>query len=137
MTKIYNTYVLPVVLYGLKCGTWTRASATKLEVFQNHVMRFMTGRKLQDHITIESLRSQTNLKPISAVIKERKLKFFGHIKRSSVGLSKLILEGRANGTRNRGRPKRRWIDDINTWIGLPSWDSINAIVMDRVRWRSL
>ena len=92
---------------------------------------------LQDHITIESLRSQRNLKPISAVIKERELKFFGHIKRSSLGLSKLILEGHANGTRNRGGPKCRWIDDISTWIGLPSWDSVNAIVMDRVRWRSL
>lgn len=32
------------------------------------------------------------LKPISATIKERKLKFVGHIKRSSEGLSKLILE---------------------------------------------
>ena len=26
--------------------------------------------------------------------------------------------------------KRCWIDDIKTWIGLPSWDSINAIVID-------
>ena len=99
-------------------------------------MRFITGRKLQDHVTIENLRSQTKLKPISAAIKERKLKLFDHIKRSSVGLSKWILEGRANGTRNRGRPKRRWTDDIKAWIGLPSWDVINAIVMDR-RWRSL
>ena len=31
--------------------------------------------------------------------------------------------------------KRRWIDDIKTWTGLPSWDSINATVMDRVRRR--
>ena len=129
--------MLPVVLYGLECATWTRTSATKLETFQNHIMRFMTGHKLQDHITIESLRSQTKLKPISAVIKERKLKFYGHIKRSSMGLSKLILEGCANAKRNRGRPKRRWPDDIKTWTGLSSWDSINAIVIDRERWRSL
>ena len=54
-----------------------------------------------------------------------------------MGLSKLILEGRANGKRNRGIPKRRWLDDIKTWTGLSSWDSINAIVIDRERWRSL
>ena len=69
----------------LICGTLctlSRASATKLEVFQNHVMRLITGRELQDkdRDTIESLRSQTNLKPISAVIKERKLEFIGHKK---------------------------------------------------------
>ena len=135
--KIYNTYVLPVVLYGLECATWTITSTTKLETFQNHIMRFMTSPKLQHHVTIESLRSQTKLKPISAATKERKLKLFGHIKLSSVGLSEFILEGRPNSTRNRGRPKRRWTDDIKTWIGLPSWDVINAIVMDRGRWRSL
>ena len=73
--KIYNTYMLLVVLYGLECATWTKTSATKLETFQNDIMRFMNGHKLQDHITIESLSSQTKLKPISAVIKERKLKF--------------------------------------------------------------
>ena len=60
---------------------------------------------------------------------------FGHI--SSMGLSKLILEGRANGKSNRVKPKRCWLDDIKAWTGLSYWDSINAIVMDRERWRSL
>ena len=50
---------------------------------------------------------------------------------------KLILEDRANGKGNRGKPKHRWIDDNKTWTGLSSWDSINAIVIDRERWRSL
>ena len=80
---------------------------TKLETFQNHIMRFITGRRLQDHATMESLQSKMKLKPTSAAIKERKLEHFGHIKRSSVGLSKSILEGRANGMRHRERPKRR------------------------------
>ena len=108
--------------FGMVCdnvhATWTRTAATKLEILRKYIMRFLIGRKLQDHITIESMRFQTKVKPISPAIKEAKLKFLGHIKRSSVGLSKLILEGRANGTKNQERPKRRWIDDIKTWICL-------------------
>ena len=83
--KIYNTYILPVVLYGLDCVNWTKTLCTKIEVFQNHIMRFMTNHKLTDHIKIETLREITKLIPIMAVIKRRALKLFGHIKRSNVG----------------------------------------------------
>ena len=91
-------------------------------------MRFMTSHKQQNHIMIESLRFQTKLQRISAFIKERKVKFFGHIKQSSEGLSKLILEGRAKG-RDPGRPKHRWIDDTKTWIWLPSWYSMIVLTI--------
>ena len=52
-TKIYNTYVLPVVLYGLECVNWTTKLCQTVEVFQNHIMRFMTNHRLLDHIPIE------------------------------------------------------------------------------------
>lgn len=47
-SKIYNTYVLPVVLYGCECANWTSTSLKKIKTFQNH-MRFMTNHKLSEH----------------------------------------------------------------------------------------
>ena len=41
----------------------------------------------------------------------RKLKYFGHVKRHE-GLEKEILEGEVQGKRTRGRPRRRWSQDI-------------------------
>ncbi|BFZ05017.1 hypothetical protein BsWGS_08056 [Bradybaena similaris] len=44
-------------------------------------------------------------------IKHRKLTYFGHIKRHN-GLERIILEGQVPGKRKRGRPRRRWTQDV-------------------------
>ena len=49
-------------------------------------------------------------------VKSRKLKYFGHIKRHST-ICKVILEGDVEGKRHRGRPPRKWNDDIKSWTG--------------------
>ena len=36
--KVYLIYVLPVVLYGLDCITWTTQLCNRIKVFQNHIM---------------------------------------------------------------------------------------------------
>ena len=38
-TKIFNTYILPVVLYGMEAKKLQQT----METFQNHIMRFMTN----------------------------------------------------------------------------------------------
>ena len=95
--KVYLVYVLPVVLYGLDCITWTKALSDRIEVFQNHVMRFITGHRLVDKIKISTLRNKTSLPSLFDKIKSKTLKLFGHVKRSSVGLSKLCFEGMVEG----------------------------------------
>ena len=47
--------------------------------------------------------------------KKQKRSYFGHIKRHS-SLEKTVLEGKVEGKRNRGRPRRRWVDDIKEWL---------------------
>ena len=44
-------------------------------------------------------------------IKKQKLEYLGHLKRSEA-LGKIILEGKIDGKRERGRPRRRWEKDI-------------------------
>ena len=44
--RTYLLYILPVVLYGLDCITWTEKLSKSIEVFQNNVMRFITGHRL-------------------------------------------------------------------------------------------
>ena len=45
------------------------------------------------------------------------LSYFGHIKRHNT-LEKLFLEGTCEGRRGRGRPRRRWTQDIGEWMGV-------------------
>ena len=48
-------------------------------------------------------------------IKARKLSYFGHLKRHN-SLERHILEARLEGKRRKGRPTRRWTEDIKKWL---------------------
>ena len=51
-----------------------------------------------------------------AEVKRRKLQYFGHVVRAD-NLCTHIRHGIIAGNRRRGRPRRRWTDDIKRWIG--------------------
>ncbi len=75
--KIYETYVLPVILYVLDCVNWTSSLCTKIETFQNCIMRAMTNKTLLDHVKITDLQIATGLNPLVFHIKSGVLKLFG------------------------------------------------------------
>ena len=70
-----------------------------------------------------------------AIIKERKLKYFGHIKRSN-SIQKFILEGKVEGKRGVGRRRTSWIKNIKTDSNL-ELEECNVLAKDRDGWREL
>ena len=70
-----------------------------------------------------------------ALVKRRKLKWYGHVTRSD-GLTKVILQGTVEGSRRRGRPKKRWSDNIAEWTG-KSFAETQAMAHNRQEWREL
>ena len=62
-----------------------------------------------------------------------KLKYFGHIKRHET-LEKHILEARTEGKRGRGRPTRRWEQDIEEWLGTTTIQA-GRLAGDREKYR--
>jgi hypothetical protein len=75
-------------------------------------------------------------KNILEVIEEKRLRWFGHLKRMpGHRLPMKMLEWEPEGTRRRGRPKERWIDGVRrsmTNHGLTEEDT-----RDIDRWRNL
>jgi hypothetical protein len=75
-------------------------------------------------------------KNILEVVEEKRLRWFGHVKRMPGNRLPLkILEWEPEGTRRRGRSKERWIDGVRrsmTNHGLTEKDT-----RDRDRWRNL
>ena len=69
------------------------------------------------------------------MVKKRKLRWYGHISRSS-GMAKTILQGTVKGARRRGRQKKRWEDNIKEWSGMGFGDSLRA-VEDREGWKGI
>ena len=72
-------------------------------------------------------------KEILTIVKRRKLKWYGHVSRSS-GLAKTILQGTVKGGRRQGKQKKRWEDNKKEWTGLEFSRSKRA-VENREEWR--
>ena len=130
-----ESYILPSVLYASETITWSKTLLTKMNVFQNHLMRWMTGFRLNDRVPIARLKSLTKLDDISSTIKRMKLSWYGHLRRSSIP-AKTITEGLAPGTRKRGRPSRRWMQDLTEWTGKDTHE-LASISYNREEWKQL
>ena len=68
-------------------------------------------------------------------VRRLKLKWFGHVIRSS-GLAKTLLQGTVHGGRRRGRQGERLEDNIKEWTGL-EWNILLWKAENREEWREL
>ena len=80
------------------------------------------GISYRDNITNEKVKARIgnaigSYEELLTSVKRRKLKWYGHVTRSS-GLAKTILQGTVQGGRRRGRQRKRWEDNIKEWTGL-------------------
>ena len=82
-----------------------------------------------------STESRMQLECMMIMVKKPKLRWYGHISRSS-GMAKTILQGTVKGATRRGRQKKRWEDNIKDWMGMGFGDSLRA-AEDRERWKGI
>ena len=102
--------------------------------------RTLLGISYTDHITNEEVKARTGnvIGPYEGLltsVKRRKLKWYGHVTRSS-GLAKTFIQGTVQGGRRRGRQRKRWEDNIKEWAGL-EWNIMLRKAENREEWRKL
>ena len=130
-----DSYIFPSVLYAAETITWNQPLLNKISVFQNHLMRWMSGYRLNDRIPIATLQSITQLKDITKNLKKSKVAWYGHLRRSTIP-AKMITEGLIPGFRKRGRPSRRWIQDVKDWTRCDFYRLCTAST-DRDEWKRI
>jgi hypothetical protein len=87
--------------------------------------------------TNEELITKYKSQDIITVIKIRRLEWFGHIRMEETRSVKKIFEGKLEGRRGRGRPRLRWINDVEDVLkklGVKRW---RTKALDRVEWASI
>jgi hypothetical protein len=143
---MYETIILPVVLYG--CETWslTLREGNRLRVFENRVLRRMFGPKT-DEVTgewrklhSEELHILYSFPNIIRQIKSRRMRWAGHMAR--MGRERKVykvLVGKPEGKRPLERPRRRGEDGIRMDLREIGWGSVWWIqfAQDRDRLRAL
>ena len=111
----------------------------------SHILEMRCYRKIlpipyKDHVTDEEVRAKVHQaigppEDLLAVVKRCKLKWYGHVSRSS-SLDRTIVQGTVKGGRRQGRQKKRLEDNIREWTGQVFSKSQRA-VENREKWRKL
>jgi hypothetical protein len=98
-------------------------------VKENELWRIRLNDELEDIIKVEN---------IVRFIKSQRIRWLGHMDRmQDTAIPKKMLYGKLYAIRRRGRPKRRWLDDVSTDLrrmGIKDW---RDRARDREVWRRI
>ena len=139
--KVYNAVVLPSLLYGCEAWTLYRRHIKKLEQFHTRSLRSIMCIRWQDRITNQEVLDRAATTCIEAKILQAQLRWCGHVIRMEESrIPRQLFYGElASGSRKRGRPKKRFKDNLKAnikWTGIQP-RQLETAASDRSRWRAL
>lgn len=111
--NLVNALVFPVFFYGSETWVIRSNDRKRIDAFEMWVWRRMLRVPWTARRTNVSILNE--IKPVQRVSSRtygRILKFFGHISRHD-NMEKLVVQGRPEGKRKRGRSPTRWTDAIS------------------------
>ena len=116
--QIYRTLVRPVVTYGSESWTLTTEEERTLAVFERKILRKIYGPvkenelwRIQQNDGLEAIIKGEN---IVRFIKCQRIRWLGRIERmQETKIPKKMLYRKLYATRQRGRPRMRWLDDVS------------------------
>lgn len=134
-TQVLQSCILPTLTYG--CQTWalTQANRNKIATTQNKMQRSLLNIKKEQKIKNIEIDNRLKTKRAEKIVQKLKFKWAGHVARSNEEKwSKKATDWiPLDMKRNRGRQKKRWIDEIRKKFGT-LWQ---RAARDRVKWKEI
>ena len=111
--------ILSTFLYACESWILTAEIERRIQALEMRCYRRLLNISYKDHVTNEEVRNRIQNAigvhdDLLTMVKKRKLRWYGHISRSS-DMAKTILQGTVKGAERRGRQKKRWEDNIKEW----------------------
>ena len=132
--KLMRKLILSTFFYACESWTLTAELERKIQALETRCYGRLLNISYKDHVTNGEVRG-TNQNAIGVhddlltMVKKVKLRWYGHISRSSV-MAKTILYGDSERARRRGRQKKRWEDNVKEWRGIEFGDSLRAVALE-------
>jgi len=143
--RLYNVYILPILLYGADTWSMTSTSSRRIDAFDQWCLRHILRIPYTAHVTNDEVRRRTCQPPATHLITTRRLRLFGHIARAgpsqdhSRALRAAISRLPVDWQRPPGRPRRTWLRTIELDLQQHNL-GINSAwkrAQDRSKWRKL
>ena len=122
-SKIHLMHYLVISIFLYACEPWTLAAdlQRRIKAMEMRYYQRLLNISYTVHVTNEEVHNRIRYEicqneDLLTTVKRRKLKWYGHVSRSS-GPSKTILQGTVNGGRRRGRQRKQWEDIIKELTG--------------------
>jgi len=134
--RLVKCYVFSALTYC--CETWdlNKESVDRINAFEMYIFRRLGRIPWTELMSNIKVLERLQLKrEILQTIKRRKMTYFGHVARHP-SLLKTVLQCDVDGKRCRGRPRRKWTDNLKEWSGLDMKGCYN-VAQDRESWRSI
>ena len=110
--RIIRCYIWSTLLYGAETWTLTSAMVKHLEAFEMWIYRRMLKISWTDKMSNKEVLRRANAnRQLMKTIQQRSLQFFGHLVRRN-NIHQVLIEGKINGKRGRGRPITSWVNNI-------------------------
>ena len=108
--RLMRSLAMSIFLYACEMWTITADIERRIQALEMRCFRKLLGISYRDHITNQEVKARIGnaigpYEDLLTTVKRRKLKWYGHVTRSS-GLAKTILQGTVQGGRRRGRQRK-------------------------------
>ncbi|XP_063585426.1 uncharacterized protein LOC134762814 [Penaeus indicus] len=132
--KFYITIIRPVLLYGAEVWTMGKEEERILEATEMRMLRRIKGVTLRERERSTDIRRELGVSDINEKVKEIRMRWYGHVKRREEGHpAKVAMESIVPGRRPRGRPKKRWRDNVKE--DMSHFDVRPEEALERKIWR--
>ena len=136
--RVLRCYVWSILLYGAETWTISAVMRNRIEAAEMWFYRRMLRISWVAHVTNEEvLRRVGKGRELMATVRERQLRFIGHVMRED-DLEKIVITGRIEGTRARGRQRMKYMDSLMKDVR--EMETVGELIRtteDRGRWRTV
>ena len=134
--RLVRALIFPVVMYGCESWTKTQSMEKKINACEMWIWRKMLRISWTEKRTNESVRKELGIEKEETLQQSAtkwKLCYFGHVMRSN-GLEKELMTACGEGRRRRGRPRIRWLDEVQEKTGM-NLEALREATRERRNWR--